>query len=434
MARRGLRHRSWDGLTQVDDPISWADMVDDMTAPVRSATQGTATAETGHASEFRIVLPFGVPALAFAAASLLTCYTSILAGYFLGVDPLEINPHVQAVLMWGFAALAVYALWRDGRHHRSNLPFAIALVGAAILVTTLYVSYAIEFEIIAYVLLVIAAILNQNVFLGFLNTRVRRQANEIEALNRSLERQVEDQGQEIGRLARLRQFLAPQVADLVVSEGKDELLATHRRYIACLFCDIRNFTTVSEDIEPEEVISLLQAYHEAVGSLLIEHQGTIGYRAGDGLMVFFNDPIPCEQPVLDAVRLALEIRATFERIREPWLKLDHPIGLGIGIASGYATLGLVGLQGRTDYTAVGGAVNVAARLCDRATDGEILISQRAYTEVEPLLDAKRLGAFELKGVRNKVETYGVLGLKDAAASPDREPPGTVPAQARHPTG
>jgi class 3 adenylate cyclase len=160
------------------------------------------------------------------------------------------------------------------------------------------------------------------------------------------------------------------------------------------------------------VIAILQAYHETVGSLVIEHHGTIGYRAGDGLMVFFNDPIPCEQPVLDAVRLALEIRAAFNQIREPWRKLGHPIGLGLGIASGYATLGLVGFQGRTDYTAIGGAVNIAARLCDRAVDGQILLSQRAYVDVESLVDAELLGAFELKGVRNQVETYGVLGFKD----------------------
>jgi class 3 adenylate cyclase len=165
-------------------------------------------------------------------------------------------------------------------------------------------------------------------------------------LNKNLERKVEHQDHEIGRLARLKQFLAPQVADLVVSEGKDSLLDTHRRYIACLFCDIRDFTAVSEGIEPEEVIAILQAYHEAVGSLVLQHQGTIGYRAGDGLMVFFNDPIPCEEPVLDAVRLALEIRAAFNRIREPWRRLGHPIGLGVAIASGYATLGLVGFQGR----------------------------------------------------------------------------------------
>jgi class 3 adenylate cyclase len=272
--------------------------------------------------------------------------------------------------------------------HHNNLPFALAVVAAAVLVTTLYVRYAIEFEIMAYVLLVIAAVLNQNVFLSFLNARVRQQTSEIEALNQNLERRVEHQDHEIGRLARLKQFLAPQVADLVVSEGKDRLLDTHRRYIACLFCDIRDFTAVSEGIEPEEVIAILQAYHETIGGLVIEHHGTIGYRAGDGLMVFFNDPIPCEQPVLDAVRLALEIRAAFDRIREPWLKLGHPIGLGLGIASGYATLGLVGFQGRTDYTAIGGAVNIAARLCDRAVDGQILLSQRASLWSMPSCSAR----------------------------------------------
>jgi class 3 adenylate cyclase len=372
-------------------------------------------------------LPFGILAFGFAVASLATCYAGILAAYVLGVDFLSINSHVQAILMWSFALLAVYALWRDRRHHHNNLPLALAVVAAAVLVTTLYVRYAIEFEIIAYVLLVIAAVLNQNVFLSFLNTRVRQQTSEIEALNQNLERRVEHQHHEIGRLARLKQFLAPQVADLVVSEGKDKLLDTHRRYIACLFCDIRDFTAVSEDIEPEEVIAILQAYHETIGGLVIEHHGTIGYRAGDGLMVFFNDPIPCEQPVLDAVRLALEIRAAFNQIREPWLKLGHPIGLGLGIASGYATLGLVGFQGRTDYTAIGGAVNIAARLCDKAVDGQILLSQRAYVDVDSLIDAELLGAFELKGVRNEVETYSVLGLKDRAASPASERPAARPS-------
>jgi class 3 adenylate cyclase len=259
---------------------------------------------------------------------------------------------------------------------------------------------------------VFAAVLNQNVFLSFLNRRVRDQAGEIDALNRDLERKVEHQDHEIGRLARLKQFLPPQVAELVVSEGSGKLLDTHRRYVACLFCDIRNFTSVSEDVEPEEVIAILQAYHERIGCLVTEHRGTIGWRAGDGIMVFFNDPIPCEQPVLDAVKLALEIRVAFDDIRAPWLKLGHPIGLGIGIASGYATLGLVGFQGRTDYTAIGGAVNVAARLCDQAADGQVLLSQRAYTDVETAVRVERRGALKLKGVRHEVEAYGVLGLKD----------------------
>lgn len=390
---------------------------DDLTAtalPADARTAGGTTLGSAHATEVRFVLPFGIPAFVFAIASLATCYASIATAYLLGFDRLDMNPHVQAVLMWGFALLAVGALWWDRRLHHNNIPLGLAAVAAAILITTLYVSYAIEFEIIAYVLLVIAAVLSQNVFLSFLNRRVRDQAGEIDALNRDLERKVEHQPHEIGRLARLKQFLPPQVADLVVSEGGDKLLDTHRRYVACLFCDIRNFTSVSEDVEPEEVIAILQAYHERVGRLVTEHRGTIGYRAGDGIMVFFNDPIPCEQPVLDAVRLSIDIRAAFDEIRAPWLKLGHPIGLGLGIASGYATLGLVGLQGRTDYTAIGGAVNVASRLCDQAADGQILLGQRAHADVETVVHVERLGTFKLKGVRNEVEAYGVLGLKDDA--------------------
>jgi class 3 adenylate cyclase len=368
----------------------------------------------GQTAEFRIVFPFGVPAFACAIASLATCYASIVAASFLGIHSLGLNPHVQAVLMWGFALLAVLALWRDRRRHRNNLPVALAAVAVGILIATLYVRYVDEVEAVAYVVLVIATVLNQNVFLSSLNRTVRQQAGEIEALNQSLERKVEDQGQEIGRLARLKHFLSPQVAELVVSEGKFKLLDTHRRYIACLFCDIRDFTAASENVEPEEVIALLQAYHERTGGLVTEHHGTIGYRAGDGLMAFFNDPIPCEQPVLEAVKLALDIRAAFHEIREPWLKLGHPIGLGIGVASGYATLGLVGFQGRTDYTAIGGAVNVAARLCDKAEDGQILLSQRALVDVESRVRVERLGSFDLKGVRHAVEIYSLDGMSEAA--------------------
>lgn len=227
---------------------------DDLTVPAVASSAPiaqAAVADPADAAEIKIVLPFGILAFGFAIASLSTCYIGIFAAFLLGVDFLGMNSHVQAVLMWGFALLAVYALWRDRRHHRNNLPLMLAAVAAAILVTTLYVRYAIEFEIIAYVLLVIAAVLNQNVFLSFLNTRVRQQATEIEALNQSLERRVEHQDHEIGRLARLKQFLAPQVADLVVSEGKDQLLDMHRCFIACLFCDIRGFTALSEGIEPE---------------------------------------------------------------------------------------------------------------------------------------------------------------------------------------
>lgn len=370
--------------------------------------------EGAYATEVKLVLPFGTLALGCAIASMAVCFGRELL-FVLGIELPTFNPHVQAVLMWCLSLVSVYALWRDRKHHGSHGPLALGALGAAILIGTLYIRYFVEIEVFAYVLLIVAAFANQNVFLGVLNRTVRNQAHEIEDLNRSLEAKVERQVREIDRLGRLKQFLSPQVADLVVAEGHDKLLDTHRRYIACLFCDIRDFTAVSEDIEPEEVIAILQAYHEEVGRLVTKHHGTIGFRAGDGVMAFFNDPIPCAEPVLDAVRLAIEIRAAFRELRAPWSKRGHAIGLGIGIASGYATLGLVGFQGRSDYTAIGGAVNLASRLCDKAADEQILMTQRAYLDVENRIQAAPLGTFELKGVKNAVEVYSVLGCTEATA-------------------
>lgn len=358
-----------------------------------------------------IVLPVGAPAFLAAVASLATCYGTILAETLFDLEATRVmNPHLQAVLMWGFALLAVYALWRDRRRHRNSLPLVLGAAALGTLVATLYLSYDVKVESLAYVLLTIAALLNWVVFLSVLNRTVRDQAQAIGDLNRDLERRVESQVEEIDRLARLKQFLAPQVADLVVSEGKDALLETHRRYVACLFCDIRGFTTFSEEIEPEEVIALLESYHAGLGTLVEKHSGTIGFLAGDGAMVFFNDPVPCEEPVLDAVKLALDLRSDFEAIRERWVRRGQEIGLGIGIASGYATLGLVGFKGRSDYTAIGNVVNVAARLCDKAADGQILLSRRAYDDVEAKVSAEPFGSLELKGVRKAVEVFALPGL------------------------
>jgi class 3 adenylate cyclase len=367
-------------------------------------------------ASLKIVLPPGAPAFLAAVASLATCYGSILAATLLDVDVSRVmDPHLQAVLMWGFALLAVYALWRDRRRHGSNTPLWLGTAALTVLVGTLYLSYDAKVESLAYVLLTIAALLNWVAFLGALNRTVRDQAQAIDQLNRNLERRVEHQVKEIDRLARLKQFLAPQVADLVVSEGKDALLATHRRYVACLFCDIRGFTALSEEIEPEEVIALLESYHASLGALVEKHGGTIGFLAGDGAMVFFNDPVPCEEPVRDAVKLAIDLRIAFEAIREPWAKRGQVIGLGIGIASGYATLGLVGFKGRSDYTAIGNVVNVAARLCDKAADGQVLLNRRAHTDVEEQVRAEPVGSFELKGVRKPVEVFDLRGLAGAGS-------------------
>lgn len=363
-----------------------------------------------------IVLPAGAPAFLAAAASLATCYGSMVAAALLNVEVAQVmNPHLQAVLMWGFALLAVFALWRDRARHDSNTPLLLGAVALVILVGTLYLRYDVRVESLAYVLLTIAALLNWVAFLDVLNRTVRDQAEAIDDLNRKLARRVESQGQQIDRLARLKQFLAPQVAELVVSEDKEALLGTHRRYVACLFCDIRGFTTLSEEIEPEEVIALLERYHARLGEMVARHNGTIGFLAGDGAMVFFNDPVPCDEPVLDAVKLAIDLRRGFEEIRAPWAQRGHAIGLGIGIASGYATLGLVGFKQRSDYTAIGNVVNVAARLCDKAADGQVLMSRRAFDDVEGRIEAEAAGRFELKGVRKPVEVFDLRALAPTAS-------------------
>jgi class 3 adenylate cyclase len=354
----------------------------------------------------------------FALASMATCFGVGFVELYLGRrEPYSfgLNPHVQAIVMWALGLMAVHALWQDRQRHHNSIPVVLGAVAVAILIATLYIRYFVEIETFSYMLLVLAAFLNLTLFLVRLNRTVQEQSREIKILNEGLEAKVEDQTHEIDRLARLKEFLPPQVADLVVSDERDKLLDTHRRYIACLFCDVRNFTAVSEDIEPEEVIAILQNYHNRVGSLVAEHGGTIGYRAGDGLMAFFNDPVPCDEPVLEAVKLAIDIRAAFEELREPWSKRGHTLGLGLGIASGYATLGLVGFKGRSDYTAIGGAVNIASRLCDKAVDGQILIRQRAYLDVEIRVQATSLGKFELKGVKHAPEVYNIQGLSKPAA-------------------
>ncbi|MGZ2256108.1 adenylate/guanylate cyclase domain-containing protein [Roseobacter sp. A03A-229] len=384
--------------------------------PVALAAPAVLPAET---EEFRLALPVGLGAVLAASASLITCYSGILASYVVGTQAFMINPHVQAVLMWGLALCAVLFLWRDRRRHWNAAPLATGALAAATLIVTLYFGYDERVEALAYVLLVVGALLNQVLLLNTLNRKVREQAQQIDAFNQHLTHQVRRQEHEIDRLGRLKQFLAPQVAELVVAEGNEALLDTHRRYIACLFCDIRNFTAVSEAIEPEDVIAILQQFHDQVGALVDKHGGSIGYRAGDGLMVFFNDPIPREQPVLEAVRLALEIRSAFEEIRAPWSKLGHAIGLGMGVSSGYATLGLVGFHGRADYTAIGGVVNTAARLCDMAEDRELLISHRAQIDVDGAVEAEPLGHVELKGLANPVEIHRVMGLSKEALSDDR---------------
>jgi GAF domain-containing protein len=235
-----------------------------------------------------------------------------------------------------------------------------------------------------------------------------RLLNDLNKLNQQLEQRVADQVGEIERMGRLRRFLPPQVADLIVASGAEKQLESHRREITALFCDLRGFTGFSESSDPEDVMALLREYHAAIGEIINTYGGTLERYAGDGVMVVFNDPIPVDNPALQAVLMAIEMRAAIGELIEKWRKLGHDIGFGIGIAHGFATLGTIGFEGRFDYAAIGTVSNVASRLCDEAKPGQILISPRVLMAVEKNITVEPVGDFALKGIRRPLTAYNVL--------------------------
>ena len=242
--------------------------------------------------------------------------------------------------------------------------------------------------------------------------QLQAQSKELAELNQQLERRVTDQVGEIERMGRLRRFLPPQVADLIVASGTEKQLESHRREITALFCDLRGFTGFSESADPEDVMTVLREYHEALGASIVKYSGTLERYAGDGVMVVFNDPVPVDNPALQAVLMALEMRDAIGALTETWRRWGHDIGFGIGIAHGFATLGTIGFEGRFDYAAIGTVSNVASRLCDEAKPGQILISPRVLTKVENAVKVEPVGEFELKGIRRPLAAYNVI---DAAA-------------------
>jgi class 3 adenylate cyclase len=238
--------------------------------------------------------------------------------------------------------------------------------------------------------------------------QLEMQSQEVVELNQQLERRVADQVGEIERMGRLRRFLPPQVADLIVASGTEKQLESHRREITALFCDLRGFTGFSESSDPEDVMALLREYHAATGEIIVRYSGTLERYAGDGVMVVFNDPIPVDNPALQAVQMALEMRVAIGALTEKWRRLGYEIGFGIGIAHGFATLGTIGFKGRFDYAAIGTVSNVASRLCDEAKPGQILISPRVLTAVEDAVTVEPIGEFELKGIRRPIAAHNVL--------------------------
>ncbi len=238
---------------------------------------------------------------------------------------------------------------------------------------------------------------------------VESQADELEAWNRTLEEKVQSKVDEVERLTRFRRFLSPQVADVVLSGGGESMLSSHRREIATVFCDLRGFTAFAESVDPEESMDALRRYHDQMGLLIDAAGGTIAYRAGDGIMIIFNDPVPCDEPATLAIDLALAMRSEMEEIIAEWLRFGFDLGFGIGITLGYATLGLIGNKSRYDYTAYGSAVNLAARLCEAAVSGQILINTKARVVTEEIFDVEEEPAKQLKGFREPVSNYNVLG-------------------------
>jgi class 3 adenylate cyclase len=249
-----------------------------------------------------------------------------------------------------------------------------------------------------------------------LHDQVQAQATELAAWNRTLEHRVAEQVAEIERIGRLKRFLSPQVAQLV-SSGDERVLESHRREVTVVFCDLRDFTAFAEAAEPEEVIAILREYHRALGALIDKFEGTVERFAGDGLMVLFNDPLPCAAPWARAVQMAIEMRDEVAKLAASWRTHGHDLGFGIGIAHGYATLGCIGFEGRFQYSATGTVANLASRLCDHALNGQILVDAKVHAEAGALADLESVGELDLKGFRRPVKAFNVRRLRTASAEP-----------------
>jgi adenylate cyclase len=244
---------------------------------------------------------------------------------------------------------------------------------------------------------------------------VKAQAAELRDLNTMLEERVQTQVGELERLRRLRRFLSPQLADAVVSSGDESILRSHRREVAMLFADLRGWTSFVDAVEPEELMRVLNEFHGAIGGLVSRFDATVGFLEGDGVQLFFNDPIEVPDAPLRAVRLACALREAMHELTPRWGKRGHDLDFGVGIALGYATCGEVGFEGRSDYAAIGAVTNLAARLADEAAGGQILIAQRLYAEVEDAVEVEAVGEFTLRGFQRPVAAFNVVAVRDTAA-------------------
>jgi adenylate cyclase len=244
---------------------------------------------------------------------------------------------------------------------------------------------------------------------------LQKRTEEVDELNRGLEARVAEQVEELGRVGRLKRFLAPQLAELIVSQGDEKILESHRREIVVVFCDLRGYTAFTETAEPEEVLDFLREYHGKLGPLVSQFEGTLDQFSGDGIMVFFNDPVPIPNPAECAVKMAVVMREAAGQLIAAWHERGRDLGFGAGIDQGYATLGQIGFSERSGYTAIGTVCNVAARLCGEAKDGQILLSQRVNVALKRSVATEQVGALALKGLSQPVVAYNVPLVVSQAA-------------------
>jgi DNA-binding response OmpR family regulator len=243
---------------------------------------------------------------------------------------------------------------------------------------------------------------------------ITTQAAELADLNRTLQERVQSQVQELERIRKLRRFLSPQLVDALVSSGDDSILRSHRRKVAMLFADLRGWTSFVDAVEPEELMQVLAEFHQVIGGLVRRFDATVGFLEGDGVQLFFNDPHEIPDASMRAVHLACALREEMATLTPSWRKRGYELDLGAGIALGYATCGEVGFEGRSDYAAIGAVTNLASRLADEATGGQILITQRLHAEVENDVEVEAVGDLTLKGFRRPVPAFNVIAVREPA--------------------
>jgi adenylate cyclase len=250
-----------------------------------------------------------------------------------------------------------------------------------------------------------------------MHDKIVAQADDLATWNRTLEKRVADQLGQIERVSRLKRFLAPQVAELIVAESNEQILESHRREITVVFGDLRGFTGFAETAEPEEVITVLRDYHTNLGPLVHKYAGTLERFLGDGFLILFNDPLPCADPSIQAVKMAIEMRDRFAVLAAEWRNRGHDLGFSMGISHGFATLGRIGFEGRFEYSAVGNVVNLAARLCAQAGSGQILTDPMVRNAVQTLAEIEPAGEFLPKGFSRRVQAFNVVGLRESSDHP-----------------